>query len=115
MNVAPGAPSVPMRVLHNEARDAMLIGYTDGDPLREVARFEMDPRRDLEVNLEEVFAAFNEPGPRLVGLEVVRRYRAERHRSLSKGDVLFYGEVAYAVAAAGFVRVYPTRESITFR
>lgn len=46
---------------------------------------------------------------------MVRRYRAERHRSLSKGDVLFYGEVAYAVAAAGFVRVYPTRDSITFR
>ncbi|KAF0966420.1 hypothetical protein [Rhodococcus sp. T7] len=115
MNVTPGAPSVPMRVLHNEARDAMLIGYTEGDPLREVSRFEMDPRRDLEANLEEVFEALNEPGPRLAQFDAVRRYRAERHRSLSKGDVLFYGELAYAVAGAGFVRVYPTRESITFR
>ncbi|QRI79219.1 MULTISPECIES: hypothetical protein [Rhodococcus] len=41
--------------------------------------------------------------------------KKSRHRSLSKGDVLFYGELAYAVAGAGFVRVYPTRESITFR
>ncbi|MFZ2174251.1 MAG: hypothetical protein WAW17_09480 [Rhodococcus sp. (in: high G+C Gram-positive bacteria)] len=115
MGAITGAPSVRVRVLHNEARDAMLIGYTDGDPLREVIRFEMDPRRDVEVNLEEVFEAFNEPGPRLVEFDVVRRYRAERNRSLSKGDVVLYGEVAYAVAAAGFVRVYPTRESITFR
>lgn len=96
-------------VLLNESDGHFFTGYEPGAALRQAAVFELDgtliapdgvgtPTRALEM----VFEQLNIDAPTA---EWAQQYRADRNRSLSKGDVVLLGEVAYAVAGEGWTAV----------
>lgn len=100
---------VPMTVTVylNEATN-----FTSFDPvtaqLRKAATFDMDvsttPPADIAMVrvLEKVFEQLNIDEPEC---DWAQRYRAERNRSLSVGDVVAIGESAWVVASMGWERI----------
>ena len=73
--------------------------------LREAARFDVDaPATATELNwlLSSVFEQLNIDAP---AADWARRYRDERNRSLSVGDVVVVGETAWAVARLGWDQI----------
>lgn len=55
--------------------------------------------------LEQVFEQLNIGGDLVPATDWTLRYRNARNRSLSVGDVVVLGEMAYAVADMGFERI----------
>jgi hypothetical protein len=87
----------------NEGEDHF-NGYRDGDALHKVYEYELSGTPDPEAIAGQAFRMFNAPEECLVDDERqhAMRYRAGQNRSLSVGDVVVVGEVALAVARAGF-------------
>lgn len=104
-------------VLLNETDGHFFAGYEPGAALRQAAVFELDPSliapgaAGIPTRaLENVWHELNVDVPTA---EWARQYRAERNRSLSVGDVVILGEIAYAVAAAGWMAVTLAAEQIS--
>ena len=104
--------TITVSIFHNVARDqhgrptGMLDGYQTGDPVVRVFTYQADPAgRAPEVIAEEAFAICDGHPHDAAGAEVSRRYYARELRSLSKGDVVAVGEIALAVASAGWTVV----------
>jgi len=103
---------ITITIWHNTAHDAegrhiaMTGGYQPGHPMVPVFTYQADPSgRAPEVIAEEAFAICNGHPHDAAGAEVSRRYYARELRSLSKGDVVAVGEIALAVARAGWTVV----------
>ena len=60
---------------------------------------------DVYAALELVFKQLNVGGDLVPATEWTRRYRAEGNRSLSVGDVVVIGEIAYSVGSFGWHQV----------
>ena len=104
--------TVTITIFHNIARDqhgrptAMLDGYQPGDPVVRVFAYQAGPAgRAPEAIAEDAFAICNGHPYDAGGEELSRRYYARELRSLSKGDVVAVGEIALAVASAGWTLV----------
>lgn len=104
-------------VFLNESDGHFFTGYEPGATLRQAALFELDgtlvgpneagvPTKALEMVWHELNIDF----PTTVW---ARQYRDERNRSLSVGDVVALGEVAYAVSRTGWTAVTLSTEQIT--
>jgi len=107
--VTPGPAEITVTIWHNVAVDdqgrhtAVLDGYQPGDPMVRVFTYQAGPAgRDPEQIAEEAFAICNGHPADTAGEELSRRYYGRELRSLSKGDVVVIGEVALAVASAGW-------------
>lgn len=93
-------------------------GYRAGDAMSRVLEARLPGVPSLSWMLEQLFAAFNEPGaaPELAGL--ARAYRGRRLRSLSVGDVVEIDGARFACAPASWTelpasalfRMVPSRE-----
>lgn len=104
------APNVTISVLHNVSDDHF-DGYKPGDLLVHVADMTVAPD-DVDGLLEEVYTLCNIGSAESLD-ERVATYRRRRNRSLSTGDVLIYGEVAFAVTSVGFERVALHSEQVS--
>lgn len=70
------------------------------------AAFELDPKDwPVEHLLSHIYEQLNVGGDMVEATEWTERYRANRNRSLSVGDVVVLGETAWAVASFGFDRI----------
>ena len=103
---------ITVTIWHNAAHDAegrhiaMTGGYQPGHPMVRVFTYQADPAgRSPEVIAEEAFAICNGHPHNAAGEELSHRYYARELRSLSKGDVVAVGEIALAVASAGWTPV----------
>ena len=92
------------RIYHNESAHSFL-GVNELSPaqLREVARFDIDIIRGrgclMHSTLERIFAELNAEQPTD---EWAIHYRTNGNPSLSVGDVVVLGEMAWACATAGW-------------
>ena len=93
-----------IRVFHNTDRDAMLFGYTTGQPVVEVYAYDDDTAASHEEALETAFMLFNIGDDPDFGTPRpdARAYRARHNRSLSVGDVAACDGAFYACALAGW-------------
>ena len=108
---------ITVTIWHNVRADthgrllAMLDGYAPGDPMVRVFTYQTLPgSRTPEEIADHAFAVFNghpfdDEGERLAG-----QYYGRRLRSISKGDIVSAGEIALAVAGAGWT---PVRGGLT--
>lgn len=107
--------AVHATVYLNESPDHF-FGYKDGDMLITAAAFDVDDDAVTARATGGVPAAALEMIFRELNLEPTVdwsvRYRADRHRSLSVGDVVVLGETAWAVASCGWNPVSLTAEQI---
>ena len=94
-----------VEILLNRATDdqgrsiAMLDGYTNGDPLEVVARYDAcNYPSDTEI-LNNAYGMFNRGAPGFVGDD------AYQERSLSVGDVVRVFDTYYCVESVGFSAV----------
>ena len=94
--------SVTVKVFLNQDFDCFLRGYAPGDPLVLAASWEEQYRRDPGVLLEHVFDQLNVDEP---AEEWARDYRTRRNRSLSKGDVVVFGETAWSCESVGWKQI----------
>jgi hypothetical protein len=108
---------ITVTIWHNVRTDAdgrhlaMLDGYTPGDPMVRVFTCQTQPGgRSPEQIAEDAFAAFNGHPADAEGATLARQYYGRQLRSLSKGDVVSAGEIALAVAGAGWT---PVRGGLT--
>ncbi|TXI65331.1 hypothetical protein [Mycolicibacterium mageritense] len=93
------------------------FGYEEGHTLTEVAEFALDA--DLTAQISEygvpaaalgvVFRELNIDDPTA---DWAIKYRDDRNRSLSVGDVVVLGETAWAVAGCGWTKVALRAEQI---
>jgi hypothetical protein len=103
--------TITVTIWHNTAVDGqgrhtgMLEGYQPGDPMVRVFTYQTDTAAGPEEIAEEAFAICNGHPGDAAGEDLARRYYARELRSLSKGDVVVAGEVALAVASAGWIPV----------
>lgn len=88
--------------LNENLRDSFVRGYVPGDPLRLAASWEERFQRNPGEILEHVFDELNIDEPTE---SWAREYRANRNRSLSKGDVVVFGETAWACESVGWKQV----------
>jgi hypothetical protein len=91
--------SVTVKVFLNQDFDCFRRGYAPGDPLVLAASWDELHPRDPGVLLEHVFDQLNVDDP-TEGWALV--YRANRNRSLSKGDVVVLGETAWSCESVGW-------------
>lgn len=94
----------------NEARGSFFgFNVDDYAALRQAAQFELDPEltagADPMLILNHVYEQLNVGGDMVPATEWTTRYRAERNRSLSVGDVVVIGETAWAVDHIGFATI----------
>ncbi|GGS84816.1 hypothetical protein GCM10010156_49300 [Planobispora rosea] len=105
--IASAAPTFTVSIWHNTCPLALMRGWHPRDPMQRVFSYPIpaEQARDPHAVLEEAFEAFN------VGEgELAAAYRALGNRSLSVGDIVVIGEVAFACAPIGWER---PRGSIT--
>src|SRR5512139_3174672 len=79
--------------------------FADDPRLRLAAEFDLaDPTgtETVYTRLHEVFEQLNIGGDLVPAKDYTEAYRAAGNRSLSVGDVVVVGEVAYAVASFGW-------------
>ena len=104
-------------VLLNESDGHFFAGYQPGAALRQAAAFELDPTltapAETGVPIRALEIVWHELNVDVPTAGWARRYRAERNRSLSVGDVVILGEAAYAVTAAGWMSVALAAEQIS--
>ena len=95
-------PRVAVKVYLNETGGFM--EYTAGDALREAASFHCDlpSSGEIEGVLDIVWGQLNVDYPKA---DWAIKYRAERNRSLSMGDVVMLGESAWTPMFVGWRRV----------
>ncbi len=110
--------AIDVRVLLNQSEENFR-GYRHGATLSEVAAFELPEELVSQIAdgvpvqaLELVFRELNIDTPTA---EWALRYRLNRNRSLSVGDVVIVGELAYAVESCGWAPVALVAEQITNR
>lgn len=102
---------ITVTIWHNVAVDGqghhtgMLVGYQPGDPMVRVFTYQANPAAGPDKVAEEAFAICNGHPHDARGEDLARRYYDRELRSLSKGDVVVAGEVALAVASAGWIPV----------
>jgi len=102
---------ITVTIWHNIARDAdgtstaMLNGHQPGDPMVRVFTYQADPAGGPEAVAEDAFGIFNGHPRCASDGDLARAYYERELRSLSKGDVVVIGEVALAVASAGWTPV----------
>lgn len=108
---------ITVTIWHNVRIDAdgrhlaMLDGYAPGDPMVRVFTYQTQPDGCSPEQLaEDAFAAFNGHPADAEGAVLARQYYGRQLRSLSKGDVVSAGEIALAVAGAGWT---PVRGGLT--
>lgn len=101
------ADPIQIRILHNENPNAMLDGYTEGDPLAEIYSVEkfLPHREYATISLEYIFEQNQ-------WIDENHRPWYSEARSLSKGDVIVLGEKAYAVATIGFDELHVNVEEL---
>jgi hypothetical protein len=102
---------VAVAIYVNDGEDRFFFGYQEGDPLSRAITFTLDedlvtdvtaqgvPRRALEFIFEQLNVdAPTEPW--------AVQWRQDRHPSMSVGDVVIFGETAYALSRRdGWLRV----------
>ncbi|MDD4865575.1 MAG: hypothetical protein PHQ28_00095 [Mycobacterium sp.] len=94
---------IEITVYVNQGEDRYFRGYQPGDPLAKAAVFTLDPRLVAQVTsagiptqaLEFVWEQLNVDHPTEVW---AHQYRADRHPSLSVGDVIVIGETAFGLS-----------------
>lgn len=91
-----------VKVFLNQDFECFLRGYVHGDPLMLAASWEERQPRDPGVLLEHVFDQLNIDDPTE---EWALDYRARRNRSLSKGDVVVFGETAWSCESVGWKQI----------
>lgn len=95
--------SVTVKVYLNEnIHESFLRGYAPGDPLRLAASWDQSIPSDIAALLEHVFDELNVDEPTT---DWAWYYRAQRNRSLSKGDVVSIGETAWSCESVGWKQV----------
>jgi hypothetical protein len=96
-------PTMTVGVWHNIAvPENFLVGWQPAHPMVKVFAYDIPAEQALDpyVVLEDAFFTFNE------GDDVrAQEYRARGNRSLSKGDVVAIGEVAWACASNGWEQI----------
>jgi hypothetical protein len=109
--------AITVTIWHNVRTDAdgrhlaMLDGYTPGDPMVRVFTYQAQPcGRTPEQRADRAFSAFNGYPLDAGDTDLSRAYYQRQLRSLSVGDVVTAGEIALAVARAGWT---PVRGGLT--
>jgi hypothetical protein len=100
-------------IYHKTDRGNIFEPYEVGDDIEQVFEFDLDdgeldnlsPRGAIGKAAEACYAAFNGHPINDRWAERADAYYAEQIRSLSVGDVVVIGEVAYAVERFGFAQV----------
>jgi hypothetical protein len=94
--------SVPVKVyLNTNERESFLRGYVPGDLLRLAVAW----RTTQHSPSEELNRAFRELNIDSPTTDWAKDYRASRNRSLSKGDVVVFGETAWACESVGWKQI----------
>ncbi|MEB3023414.1 MULTISPECIES: hypothetical protein [Mycolicibacter] len=108
--------AIDVRVCLNQSEDNF-FGYQPGAPLSEVVAFALSEELVGEIAggiparaLELVFDELNVDDPTT---EWALRYRLDRNRSISVGDVVIVGDKAYAVERMGWQPVSLVADQIT--
>lgn len=104
-----------IQVFHNTSRDGMGFGFrNDYSPssVRRVARFELSGTITSQLSagvpvfaLDTVYEQLNIGAVLIPAEPWTVQYRNDGNRSLSTGDVVVVGEVAYAVASFGWQQI----------
>jgi len=97
--------------------DQFFVGYTEGDVIAEAATFDLDAQLVTQLTdgipkqaLGIVFDQLNMPTPTTPW---AIDYRQRRNRSLSIGDVVTIGEIAYGLSRReGWQRISLTAEQV---
>ncbi len=87
--------------LNTNERESFLRGYVPGDPLRLAATW-TTPQHNPGEELNRASRELNIDEPTT---DWARQYRADRNRSLSVGDVVVFGETAWACEKVGWTQV----------
>ncbi|GAA3832355.1 hypothetical protein GCM10022226_61980 [Sphaerisporangium flaviroseum] len=93
-------PVMTVGIWHNICvPDNFLQGWKPTHAMVKVFAYDIpaEQARDPHAVLEDAFVTFNEGDD-----DRARKYRARGNRSLSKGDVVVIGEVAWACASSGW-------------
>jgi hypothetical protein len=94
---------ITVAIWHNLAvPDNFTVGWMPEHPMVKVFSYDIhaEQARDPDAVLEDAWVAFN------VGDDSrAQQYRARGLRSLSKGDVVVVGEIAWACASTGWVQI----------
>lgn len=96
---------VYVQVWINESPDGMFFmhGFRPGDTLRLAAEYYVDASMVSDGSAYPVLnQAFHELNVDEPAEDWAKSYRAERNRSLSVGDVVVVGELAYACQSVGW-------------
>lgn len=94
--------SVTVKVyLNTNERDSFMRGYQHGDPLRLAATWNTSQNNPNE-ELNRAYHQLNVDAPTE---QWARDYRANRNRSLSKGDVVVFGETAWSCESVGWKQI----------
>lgn len=84
--------------LNTNERESFMRGYQHGDPLKLAATWTTSQRNPHE-ELNRAFRELNIDSPTE---KWAKDYRARRNRSLSKGDVVVFGETAWSCESVGW-------------
>jgi len=110
---------IPVKVyLNRNERESFMDGYKDGDPLELAVKYEMPYGDEIDGIedapgiagiLNQAFSELNRDDP---STDWAKDYRDRGMRSLSVGDVVAVGELAYACDSVGWRTVSISSENV---
>jgi len=94
--------NITAKVYLNEGDDWFQPFDANTAQLRLAATFDIDPSGDPKTDLHDIFEQLNVGGGLVPAEDYTTTYRNAGNRSLSVGDVVILGEIAWTVARYGW-------------